>query len=400
MRRLAFLLTAPLLVSILVASPVQAGVVHSGESTVSYFAGTEDNDVTVTVEMFDFSGPEGPVDAIRVQDSGSTVTATSPCETSGADAYCPAQGITLVHMTLSVGNDSATVSGIAAKIEGGPGSETITGSEFNDSIYGNTTTEEEDDESHFIEGRAGNDSIYGGNAADDLRGGAGNDFLHGIRGPDRLRGGAGRDTVYGGRSNDPYLDGGTGNDHVNGGRGQDNLSGGDGDDTLEGEGGSDLLEGGRGNDTFIGGSRADEFHGGVGLFDEVYYGNRVAGVHADIGGGPNDGNRTDGPVGARDEIMHDVEHLVGTAGNDVLEGAEDSNRLLGMDGDDEIRGRRGMDTVDGGRGRDILFGGAGWDKIYARDSTRDRLIVCGAGFDYFAMDRIDPPPSGCESRRI
>src|SRR5688572_18903775 len=86
----------------------------------------------------------------------------------------------------------------------------------------------------FIDGKAGNDSLFGGSANDTLRGGADND---------QLNGGAG----------DDLLDGNTGNDTLRGGGGKDTVDGGDGNDILlvGAEGGEiSMFKGGAGFDVY------------------------------------------------------------------------------------------------------------------------------------------------------
>jgi alpha-tubulin suppressor-like RCC1 family protein/Ca2+-binding RTX toxin-like protein len=72
----------------------------------------------------------------------------------------------------------------------------------------------------YIDGRGGDDILYGTNGVDVLRGGEGNDTLLGFGGVDTLYGDAGNDS----------LNGGAGIDHLYGGDGVDTLTGGDGRD--------------------------------------------------------------------------------------------------------------------------------------------------------------------------
>ena len=82
-----------------------------------------------------------------------------------------------------------------------------------------------------LDGGAGHDILWGGNAADILRGGEGDDFLYGLDGHDVLLGEAGRDYLFGGNGND-MLDGGAGSDILFGQAGDDWLIGGLGLDWL------------------------------------------------------------------------------------------------------------------------------------------------------------------------
>jgi VCBS repeat-containing protein len=64
---------------------------------------------------------------------------------------------------------------------------------------------------------------------------------------------------------------------------------------------------------------------------------------------------------------HHAKHgflLLGTRGDDVLEGSNKSNAIFGLSGNDELIGNGGNDWLDGGRGNDLLDGGAGNDKVF------------------------------------
>ena len=106
-----------------------------------------------------------------------------------------------------------------------------------------------------VDGRGGNDTIYGGYGDDTLHGGAGRDWVFGGDGDDSLFGDGGNDTVWGDA-------------------GQDTLYGDDGDDKLIGGAGDDLVIGGAGNDVLIGDNNPGD-HGGLSPEDpaEPGYGN-------------------------------------------------------------------------------------------------------------------------------
>jgi RTX calcium-binding nonapeptide repeat (4 copies) len=75
-----------------------------------------------------------------------------------------------------------------------------------------------------VYGEDGNDTVYGGSAADILDGGPGNDELDGNGGSDRIDGGPGNDTLYAG-GGDTTLTGGPGRDSIHTG-GHNELAGG------------------------------------------------------------------------------------------------------------------------------------------------------------------------------
>jgi Ca2+-binding RTX toxin-like protein len=86
-------------------------------------------------------------------------------------------------------------------------------------------------------GGPGDDTLTGTNEADNLLGMGGDDTIFGLRGRDNLLGNSGDDTVIGGKQpatplggGPKNLDGGSGNDFVGGGNGTDNVIGGDGID--------------------------------------------------------------------------------------------------------------------------------------------------------------------------
>ena len=84
--------------------------------------------------------------------------------------------------------------------------------------------------------------------------------------------------------------------------------------------------------------------------------------------------------------------IAGTARGDVLDGTPRADVLRGLAGDD---------LLDGRGGRDVLAAGRGNDRVQAFDGSADR-IVCAAGLDTVAADRLDAVTRQCEvvSRRI
>jgi peptidyl-prolyl cis-trans isomerase A (cyclophilin A) len=73
--------------------------------------------------------------------------------------------------------------------------------------------------------------------------------------------------------------------------------------------------------------------------------------------------------------------IVGTAKNDILEGADGDERLVGKSGNDTLKGGLGNDELTGNGGKDVLMGGAG-DDLLTGGGARDKLSG-NAGSDTF-----------------
>ncbi|MDR2213193.1 MAG: M10 family metallopeptidase C-terminal domain-containing protein [Pseudomonadales bacterium] len=225
----------------------------------------------------------------------------------GIDTYDLSNYITGMSLNLDPGAASMFSLSQRADLDWGEGFHYASGNIYNSYLY-------EDDPRSLIEnayGGAGNDTIKGNSAANELRGGSGNDILEGGAGADVLRGGDGDDTfVFGGNDlRGDVIDGGAGIDtlelnatltdvsaaglagieivngrgfgiqggegddvvpldaitaannlaYINGGGGNDRLAGNSGDDTIDGGTGNDLLNGGAGNNTLSGGAGDDRF---------------------------------------------------------------------------------------------------------------------------------------------
>ncbi|MFA1676908.1 calcium-binding protein [Rhizobium mongolense] len=223
--------------------------------------------------------------------------------------------------------------------------ENIIGTSYNDSFafYGSLAAQDIEG----IDGGAGNDSLYLGDAVEQLHVDLQDGRVLGIREITALN----IENVVGGEAGDTILGSIVAND----------LKGGLGDDQIEGRAGNDSLWGQAGNDSLIGGSGADYLYGGYG--DDTLRG--------------DDGNdNLSGNEGA--------DSIEGGDGDDYLSGAEDNDHLwggIGKDrvnggaGDDFLFGGDGNDTIDGGAGYNIATGGAGEDWFYVYGNENTTLIT-------------------------
>ena len=73
------------------------------------------------------------------------------------------------------------------------------------------------------------------------------------------------------------------------------------------------------------------------------------------------------------------DRLNGTDGSDVMDGGAGNDRLSGRDGDDTILGGAGNDRISGGDGDDTIDAGDGNDRVYAGDG--DDTVTAGDGND-------------------
>ena len=165
-------------------------------------------------------------------------------------------------------------------------------------------------------------------------------------------GGEGDDllTVQGDVSNLPDIS-------LNGGAGNDILIGGLGGDTLDGGAGDDYLFGRAGDDVLVGDLGRDFMSGGVGS-DTADYSARTGDLLVGIGLLPDDGER-----GETDNILSDVETVLGGSGNDNFSTTSGTAvRFVGNAGNDTLAGGGGDDFFAANDGlRDTIFGNGGDD---------------------------------------
>ncbi|WP_187287228.1 beta strand repeat-containing protein [Methylotenera mobilis] len=274
---------------------------------------------------------------------------------------------------------------------------TGSGTSDDDVILGNTSA-------NTISGGLGNDTIFGSGGDDTLSGGGGNDLLDGGDGNDTLSGSNLADTLIGG----------AGNDILNG-----NIAGYSYSDTVgniyEGGAGNDILNGTAGSDTYRynKGDGADIINegyqnGNTTSVDKILLGANIAvsdvtlsrpngttnlvlkfanagdsitinNWYGDATGRIEQVVFADGTIWDKTKLTADGLVVIGTTGNDTLNGLSSyNNTLLGMDGNDTLNGSGLTDTLIGGAGDDILNGNLAGYSYY---DTAGNIYEGGTGND-------------------
>lgn len=224
---------------------------------------------------------------------------------------------------------------------------------------------------NVIEGNRALDYLHsGGTARSNIHGGDGTDYLFAASrgdGKDRLFGERGNDRLdlrsKGRKSNGAYMDGAEGDDWYFGSSGPD---------TMVALSGIKKIYGGAGNDKIIRTAIGKaSIYGGAGRDTLSYMGqvppgfnDYTDGVRIKMAG---DGTATAGSKG-KDIHIGSIEHLIGSAYDDHIQGRIGKVHIYGGPGNDFLVGERG-NTVDGGFGRD---GCAGHWKIF------ETFVSCGA----------------------
>lgn len=142
--------------------------------------------------------------------------------------------------------------------------------------------------------------------------------------------------------------------------------------------GNDYMFGSSGREVFQGGPGRDILDGGGGR-DFAEYSDKTDSVVVDLSG-PGDIRVM---VGGREEdILRNIESVIGGSGNDTLTGSVGANALSGGAGDDILVARGGLDVLLGGEGADTF--------VFARisDSPKDVMSQI-MDFSSEQGDRID-----------
>ncbi|MCS7032867.1 MAG: hypothetical protein NZ561_02605 [Phycisphaerae bacterium] len=280
---------------------------------------------------------------------------------AGRDTLIGGRGIDAVAYSDSDGTE-----GVSAAIDGRDGSgrpgendridlsvENLTGTGFSDTLFGSSGMNVLDG------GSGGRDLLIGGGGADVLR----------LHGPGVAEGGSGNDTIFGsdagnlvrgigdelrGEGGDDQIFAGAGADTINGGIGSDMVEGGAGNDVIEGSNGEDRLDGNDGADTIAGNFDRDSIRGGAG--DDVLGGQAAWDLDPLLPAETDAGEDTIEGNAGNDRIFAagGDNRLFGGNGNDFLIAGAGTDLLEGGDGDDTLRGERGTDTLHGGAGADLV----------------------------------------------
>ena len=192
--------------------------------------------------------------------------------------------------------------------------------------------------------------------------------------------GNGLDNFIDGNSNNNFLSGGDGNDFLTGFEGDDTLQGGTGDDILDGQDGSDAASYEASSERVVVNLAfgAVEAGGDGGTGDEILLNieNVIGSSFDDSLSGDLGDNLLEGRGG--NDTLSGSFFDAGT-GNDTLLGDSGNDSMVGWDGDDLLNGGDDDDTLEGGAGADTLVGDAGVDTVtYENSSTGVGVSLDGA----------------------
>ena len=238
-----------------------------------------------------------------------------------------------------------------------------------------------------IVGNSGDDTIYAGAGDDVVFAGGGNDVVFGGSGDDFISGGTGHDSLLGEEGNDRIL-GDDGDDSIFGGDGNDSLEGGAGSDLIDGGTGIDLISGGSGNDIVIAGDDNDVSHGDDG--DDIFIASTLDGDDVYDGGTGTD--TYDASV-AREAVEVDLEQQQATGadiGSDQISNIE--NVVTGA-GDDVIVGDDNANRLNSGAGNDTVIAGGGADTFVAMVADGNDVYY-GDAADSSTVTQNDPDSTG------
>ena len=306
----------------------------------------EANRVTVTTRP-----PAGKRRTVVFRDGGAPLTAGAGCAAGAGRVVCHADFgdfANSVDVSLEDGDDSVDASAVGLRgftvfVDGGTGSDVVTGSRtLRNALFGD-----------FVNSEVGDDRVTGGRAADFLQGGPGEDVLDGRGGSDEATYRDERRRVRADLAAGFALSTAGDRDQL---RSIERLEGGDGADILSGNGVRNVIQGLGGDDELDGRGGGDLLQG------------------------------AEGP------------HFKGPADRDRLRGGVGNDTLLGDAGADRLLGGPGGDRLVGGLGPDFFDAGLGADRVRSADG-RAETVRCGSGRDRLLADAADRR-SACETVRL
>lgn len=331
----------------------------------------------------------------------------------GLDTVSYAQASSLVRVNLALATAQNTAGAGSDKLLG---IENLIGSDFNDTLTGNTGD-------NVLSGGLGNDSLSGGLGRDSLLGGDGDDSLIIDNLDTTVIGGVGLDRVTVTGATGPVtlnlvtsqletvsattstfnntfdatgatwvvsITGGKGSDTIYGGELADTLVGGDGADVIRGNGGNDRITGGLGADSLSGGSGNDSLtidnldtsvQGGLDV-DTVTVAGATSAVNLNLAAGQIE--TVSAATSTFDNVFDAtgatwVVSITGGSGNDSIYGGVMNDSLSGGAGNDRLFGNGGNDRLTGGLGNDWFEGGEENDLLTI--DNLDLHVVGGGGSD-------------------
>lgn len=312
-------------------------------------------------------------------------------------------------------------------LHGSNESNSMNGGDGDDVIYGNGGDDQ-------LMGGLGNDTIYGGDGDDFIYGGSYNIDYVNLDGNDYLDGGNGNDHIFGGSGHD-ILIGGAGNDYLNGGDWESDeyiFQKGHGQDIIEdlgydllpelnqtntlkfeGANASDAIFKRDGNDLVVYAYNSDDsvrltdyfkdaFHRAFcfSFEDEILDIGGVAQKLAQQSGqsmtdyldlfllqGMQVASKKDDILSGYDpETAEMMNQLIGSNGNDQLDGLNEYNFLDGGDGDDILNGAGNYNIFIGGQGNDRMRGSHNHKDIYLFEKGHGQDTIDDAGESAYLLN--------------
>lgn len=259
---------------------------------------------------------------------------------------------------------------------GGANAERAIGGDGSDIFYTSTVS------AVHIDGGAGSDVLSGNDGNDTLVGGAGNDAFQAGKGDDVLHVDSEDTLIDAGDGTDTLLvEGSIGVDIDLGASNVEIAIGSTGGDVFRATGSdSVIVDGGDGDDLILAGKSRDDLTGGMGD-DTLSYELSDVGVSASLIAG------TLGISGyAQGDSVAGFENIMGSAYGDTLTGDDLVNQLIGNAGSDILNGGGGADSLSGGAGDDVIDGGDGEDTAVFSGNFGDYTVTKGAGLNSASVE--------------